>query len=268
MTPFIEQIFLGIAQGVAEWLPVSSEGIIVLIKTMIFQSQSPLEEMISEALFLHLGSVLAAIIYFRDDIARIFASLKNFSNRDDPIRPLLIFLVITTLISGIFGLFLLKIFITYIDQWPNSARIITICVGICLIITGILQLLKKTLGTRITKNLNIMDGILLGFVQGCAALPGLSRSGLTISALLFRKYGATQAIRLSFLMSIPIVLGGNIILNLGGGNFQAEHIVGLGFSFIFSLLTINILLKIARKINFGSFVLAVGILVILSAFLP
>lgn len=264
----MEQIILGIIQGIAEWLPVSSEGMIVLTKTTLFHSQASLEEMVSEILFLHLGSVLAAAIYFRTDIARLFVSLKNISDKNDPVRPLLLFLVITTLLSGILGILLLKTTAGCIAQWPNSTRNMMLIVGIFLIITGVLQLIKKTLGTRITKDLTIIDGILLGIAQGFAALPGLSRSGLTVSVLLFRKFGAPQAIRLSFLMSIPIVLAGNVVMNLGGigaGNFKIEQLAGLAVSFMFSLLTINILLKIARKINFGSFVLGVGILIILSA---
>lgn len=261
----IEQIVLGTIQGITEWLPVSSEGMIVLIKTVFFQSQSPLEELVSEALFLHLGSILAATIYFRNDISRLFASLKNISDHKDPVRPLLIFLITATFISGIIGLLLLKLLAGFIVQWPASTKIITLSIGLCLIVTGSLQLLKKDAGSRLIKNLNTADGILLGFAQGFAALPGLSRSGLTIAALLFRKYDATQAIRLSFLMSIPIVLIGNIVMNLGGNSFRVEQIIGLGFSFIFSLLTINLLLKIARKVNFGAFIIAVGSLIILSA---
>ncbi len=267
MTLLIEQLVLGTTQGIAEWLPVSSEGAIVLIKTLIFHSENSLEQMVSEALFLHLGSVLAATIYFRNDITRLLTSLKNIGDPKDPVRPLLIFLIISTLISGILGLTLLKIFSGFLSQWPNSTRILGLIIGICLLITGVLQLMKKNFGLRITKNLNITDGIILGIAQGFATLPGLSRSGLTVAALLFRHYGPTQAIRLSFLMSIPIVLLGNIVMGLGGGEFQIEHLVGLSFSFIFSLLTINLLLKVARKINFGSFVIGMGILIILSTLL-
>ena len=267
MENLIEQIVLGIAQGITEWIPVSSEGMIVLIKTMVFGHEGPLEEIISEALFLHLGSVLAATIYFRSDITRLFFALFKKEDSDDSVRPLLIFLIISTLISGVLGIILLKTLSGIISQWPASTRILTLAVGLCLLITGALQLSKKETGSRLTKDLNIKDGILLGIAQGFAALPGLSRSGLTVAALLFRKYGATQSIRLSFLMSIPIVLAGNIVMNMGGNDFQAEHIVGLGFSFIFSLLTIDVLLKVARKINFGAFVIAVGALVVLSSLL-
>lgn len=262
----MEQIVLGITQGILEWIPVSSEGMIVLIKTLIFGHQGPLSKMISEALFLHLGSVLAATIYFRNDISRLFFALFKKSNDDESTRPLLIFLIIATLISGILGIILLMTLTQIIEHWPTSTQIIALAIGLCLIITGILQLLKKESGSRLTKDLNIKDSILLGIAQGFAALPGLSRSGLTVAALLFRQFGATQAIRISFLMSIPIVLAGNVVMNLGGNDFHPEHLVGLSFSFIFSLLTIDLLLKVARKINFGTFVIIVGVLLTLSVF--
>jgi len=264
----IEQVVLGAIQGIAEWLPVSSEGMIILAKTLIFKSQASFEVMIGEALFLHLGSVLAAVVYFRNDITRLFFSLKHFSDKTHPDRPLLLFLIITTLISGMLGLFLIKTAALIIAENPASTKVLTLIIGLCLMITGIVQLIKKEPGSRLTKNLNAADGIILGIAQGLSVLPGISRSGLTISSLLFRNYNATAAMRLSFLMSIPIVFMGNIVMNLGGGSFQTEHLIGLAVSFVFSLLTIDFLLKIARKINFGSFVLFIALLVILSVFLP
>lgn len=265
MTTLLEQMVLGIAQGVLEWLPVSSEGAIILIKTSLFHHQEPLKEIISEILFLHLGSMMAAIIYFRNDIKKIILSLINKNTSDDSAQPILIFLILSTLISGILGLILLQTLSEFITQWPASTQILTLAIGLCLLITGILQLSKKETGSRLTKDLTIKDGIILGITQGFAALPGLSRSGLTVAALIFRKYDAVQAIRLSFLMSIPIVLAGNIFMLFKENHFQSEHLIGLGFSFVFSLLTINILLKIAKKINFGVFVIAVGSLVVLCA---
>jgi undecaprenyl-diphosphatase len=97
-----------------------------------------------------------------------------------------------------------------------------------------------------------------------AVLPGLSRSGLTISALLLRKFDNASALKLSFLMSLPVVLGGNIVLNFKYFTFSTELLLGLIFSFIFGLLTISLLLKIARKVNFGWFVLIFGVVMIIS----
>ena len=92
------------------------------------------------------------------------------------------------------------------------------------------------------------DGVLLGVAQGLAALPGLSRSGLTVSVLLLRKFDGATALKLSFLVSLPIVLFGNLFLNLNDFAFSAEALVGLFFSFLFGILTIDLLLKAAKKI--------------------
>jgi undecaprenyl-diphosphatase len=105
-------------------------------------------------------------------------------------------------------------------------------------------------------------------VQGFAALPGFSRSGLTISALLLRKFDETAALRLSFLMSLPIVLGGNVLLNLKDGFvLSAGAVFGLVFSFVFGIFTIHVLFRVARKINFAYFVLGFGVITLVAAFL-
>ena len=135
-----------------------------------------------------------------------------------------------------------------------------------LLTTGILQIKAKKKEEKKMVDAGNKDGVLLGLVQSFASLPGLSRSGLTVSVLLLRKFRSEAALKLSFLMSLPIVLGGNIILNLDKFNFSLESFSGLLFSFVFGLLTIKLLLKTARKINFGWFVLFFGIIVIISIF--
>lgn len=264
----IEQIILGIIQGIAEWLPISSEGMILLAKTAIFKNPASLESMISEALFLHAGSAVAAIICFRKDISRLLLSFKKYPDKNSSDWKLICFLVISTMISGILGLFLLQTLSNTLAGNTASSQIILLFIGICLLITGGLQIIKKTAGQRTANDLTIKDSVLLGIVQAFAVLPGLSRSGLTVAALLLRKYTGPDAIRISFLMSIPIVLIGNIVMNIKGNAFHIEHLVGLGCSFLFSILTIHVLIKAAQKINFGIFVLLMGLVIIISAFIP
>jgi len=267
ISPLMEQLISGIIQGIAEWLPVSSEGMLVLVKTLIFHSQAPVDDMIKDALFLHLGSVMAALIYFRKDIFLLLKAFPHIRCAEHPQRPLLFFLFWATLISGGLGLILLKSFSGFISQYPASGRLISLLVGLCLLMTGILQLIKKSDGLKTAAQLRATDSVVLGIAQGFAALPGLSRSGLTVAALLFRQFRADQAIRISFLMSIPIVIAGNLVLNASPAGFKIEQLAGLGTSFLFSLLTIDLLLKAARKINFGLFVLGMGVLIIASALL-
>ena len=112
------------------------------------------------------------------------------------------------------------------------------------------------------------DALFAGVLQGIAVLPGLSRSGLTVAALLFRKIKETDALKLSFLMSLPVVLGGNIVLNFldDGIEFNTSSLVALGASFVVGLLTIKYLLKISQKINFGWFAIGFGVLTLISLF--
>lgn len=268
MTRYAEQIVLGIIQGITEWLPVSSEGMMLLAKTALFKSQDSFEAMISEALFLHAGSAAAAAIYFRKDIIRLFASLRKPSQERPSEHRLIRFLIISTLVSGALGLLLLKSVSQALTQNNPSTQIILMLIGACLMVTGVLQLIKKSSGTRTANDLTFKDSLLLGVAQALAALPGLSRSGMTVAALLFSRYTAPDAIRISFLMSIPIVLLGNFIMNVSGHHFHAEHLAGLAFSFLFSILTIHILIRAAEKINFGLFVLVMGIITLAAAFLP
>ena len=119
-------------------------------------------------------------------------------------------------------------------------------------------------GIKTEMHLTNKDGIILGIVQGISVIPGLSRSGATVSALLFKKFDDVVALRLSFLMAMPLILGGNIILNMNKLTVTSVSIYGLLSSFLFGIISIHLLMKIAKKVNFGYFVLGFGILMMLS----
>lgn len=263
----IEYITLGIIQGIGEWLPVSSEGLILLAKANIFHSSGQIESSIEQALFLHFGTFVAALIYFRQDVKMLLKAISNYRSQSSEIQNIFKFLFVSTLISGAIGLALIKALSHFAAKADSGESLITLLVGCLLLITAFLELRAKRSGCRTIENLNLFDGILLGIVQGFAALPGLSRSGLTVSALLLRRVENRSALRLSFLMSLPIVLLGNLVLNFQALTVTPEAAVGLFFSFAFGLATIHLLLKVAEKINFGYFVLLFGVLTILSVFL-
>ena len=264
-----EQIILGIIQGVAEWLPVSSEGMIVLIKSNFFPSTTPLAEVIiKQALFLHLGTFFAALVYFRREVGELLKALFNYRKASAETQKLFGFLFISTMISGCLGILLLKGLTEFVGQFESSTRTINFLIGLLLIVTAYLELKAHTPGHRLTKDLKTSDAVILGIVQGFAVLPGLSRSGLTVSALLLRKFEKIDSLRLSFLMSLPIVLAGNIILNINSFHCELYAFIGLLCAFIFGLLTIHLLLKLAEKINFGYFILVFAFLMIISCFVP
>jgi len=262
-----ENIILGAVQGIVEWLPVSSEAVLVLIVRHFFDSGAAIEAVIKQALLLHLGTFLAALVYFRKDVRLLIEALFNYKSAGSETQKIFKFLIIATLLSGFLGVILLKIFVGLDAGLSLSTKAITLAIGLLLLITGALQIRIREEGYKKAGALKIKDGLLLGFVQGLSVLPGLSRSGLTVSTFLLRGFDKFYALKLSFLMSLPIVLGGNIIFNFQRLMFSPEMALGLVFSFIFGILTIDLLLKLAKKINFGYFVLFFGILVIVSIFI-
>lgn len=259
-----ESIVLGAVQGIVEWLPVSSEGAIVLVKTHFFGGGA-LGETIRLALFLHLGTFFAALIYFWKDVVRLTKALFS-RERGEVDTKIIVFLILATFVSGLLGLIILKA-LGEVDTHTQSASFfINLVVALLLIITGLLQIKARRSGERGMGDLKLSDGLSLGIAQGFAALPGLSRSGLTVSVLLLRTINEEDALKLSFLMSLPIVLLGNIFLNAGELSFSINNFLALASSFAFGYLTIDLLLRVARKVQFGYFLLLFAGVLILSLF--
>ena len=257
----IQQIILGIIQGITEWIPISSSGFTILAMSNLFNI-TDLNYIIQMTLFLHLGTFFAALVYFRKDVVYLTKSLFNYKKSDKETKNTINFLIITTLISGIMGIIILLSISGFRADIEITGKTITFFIGILLLLTGVIQIKIKEKGLRKEKEITHNDSVILGFAQGLATLPGISRSGITISTLLLKKFDDTTALRLSFLMSLPIILFGNLIINLDKFIITNNAIYGLAFSFIFGLLTIHALMKISKKINFGWFVLIFAIIML------
>ena len=263
MPSFVQGIILGIVQGVTEWLPVSSEGINTLIQLHFFDK--PLAEAIRMSLWLHAGTLIAAVLYFRKDISDLIRHLPQYtrelkSGQVTDRSKMISFLIISTVLTGAIGAPLLLI---ELEQENVPGGIVIAVIGGFLIITGLVQrYVPRFSGNKeVTSN---KDAVIVGVVQAFAAFPGLSRSGLTISALLFRGYDPQRAINISFLMSIPVVLAAEIGLGLMEGiSFDVAAICGLVAAFIFGILTIGALVKLAARVRFWKFCIVLGILSLL-----
>lgn len=257
----LQQIILGIIQGITEWLPISSSGILALAMSNFF-GLTDLGALIHAALFLHLGTFLAALIYFRKDVVKLIKTLFNYKRSDDKTKKIFNFILITTIITGALGLLIL-ILLSNIN-FGLTGKTISFVVGFFLLITGIFQIKVRTRGLKKEINLKKSDSWLLGIAQGFSVLPGLSRSGITISSLLLRKFDDTSALKLSFLMSLPVILFGNLLLNYNEFYLSNTAIYGLLGSFVFGLLTIHALISLSKRINFGWFVLVFAVLMMAS----
>ncbi len=259
----IQQLILGIVQGITEWLPISSSAFLTLIMANLF-SITDIGVLIHTALFFHLGTFLAALIYFRKDVWDLIKAIFKYKKAEPETQEILKFIIIATLISGAIGTGILIGLKQFQDSLAITGKTITLAVGVLLLFTGIIQLKVKKKGFRKEREIRNKDSVLLGFAQGISALPGISRSGITVSTLLLRKFDDTSALRLSFLLSLPIILIGNIVLNLEDMIFSSAAIFGILASFIFGLLTIAGLMKLTKKINFGWFALIFAVLMMIS----
>lgn len=260
----LENLFLGAVQGIVEWLPVSSEGLLVLIQLRFFGSSLSLEGMVRLVLFLHFGTFLAALIYFRSKVLALLKTLFAYQKSSQENQKILKFLIVSFLVSGLIGFLLLKVFTVLSGTFELSGKVLTFLIGLMLVITGSLQMRSKKDKSRSLNSLRLKDGLILGLVQGLAAIPGLSRSGTTVSALLLLGVKKSSALKLSFLMSLPIVLAGNIFLNLDHFFWRPDLLPALIASFFFGFLTIHFLIKLAEKTNFGLFVLFFGLFTLVS----
>jgi len=250
---FFEALVLGIIQGIAEWLPISSEAMVTLAGKFLFDAEY--KEALGAAIWLHSGTTLSAIIYFRNDVIKL---VKSIFHGD---RSLLFFLAIATLSTSITAIPLLLL--AFSIELPDV--LFTLFIGIFLIIISYLQKSKHLPepDDLITSKKAFVSGI----IQGIAVLPGMSRSGLTVAALLSQKFSLKESLRLSFLMSIPVTGGIQIFLPLVSDGFAitAPMILGSLVACVVGLLTIKTLMEFAQRISFVRATFSLGVVVILLA---
>ena len=253
-----EALLLGLLQGVFEWLPVSSEGMIVVVWSMFLEGE--VAEGIEYALWLHVGTAPAAVVAFRSESANIVREALTTPTRPSPLTA---FLFISALVSGAIG-FPLLVFLAEISEVLGSAAMLI--VGAALLVTGALQLRRAGGGGRGRSDLTWVDGLLVGVPQGLAVVPGLSRSGLTVATLLWRSVDRREALVVSFLMSVPVSLGAAIYAWTSGSfSPSAEALAAAAIAFVTGLVTIRTLVAVAERINFGVFLLAAGAAIVAGA---
>ncbi len=268
----IEYIIIAILQGLFEWLPISSSGQVMIVSMNLFGIS--VEEAFSLTIWLHLGTTLAVLFKFRTDFVKIIKSFMPRTYKVDEIdvrkRNWLIYATIGTGITAIPLYFIFKIIILGAFT-PIQGDLITLIISGLLIITGIILLkTRKIYGKNtieeVPENLIPKDSFLSGLIQGVSILPGISRSGVTVSAILLEKYNQDDALRLSFLMSVPVAIASIIVDIIFGegsilGSLDPFLILGtLLTSFLVGYLTIELLLRVVQKISFGYFCILYGVI--------
>jgi undecaprenyl-diphosphatase len=208
-----QALFLGFIQGITEFLPVSSSGHLVIFQN-IFGLKEP---NLFFDVALHFGTLLAVLIVLKKEVFSLLKGLLSFSvhifkgrkhelvEQDKAMARLAGLIIVGLVPTALLGFF----FRSIIEVLFNSL----LGVGCMLLITGIILWTTRMTGEghKDTGNLSILDAILIGFVQGLSIAPGISRSGSTIAFALFRKVKKSAAVRFSFLLSIPAILGAMVL---------------------------------------------------------
>jgi undecaprenyl-diphosphatase len=192
----IDAIILGIVQGLTEFLPVSSSGHLELGSAILGDEKIP-EESLMFTVVLHFATALATILVFRKDIANIIAGLLKFKwNEETQFSVKIILSMVPAVIIGLF-------FEEQLEQFFGGKIVF---VGFMLLVTALLLFLAdKAKNTE--KGVSIPHAIIVGLAQAVAMLPGISRSGATISTSVLLGIDKNKAARFSFLMVVPLILG-------------------------------------------------------------
>lgn len=251
-------IFLGVLQGTTEWLPISSEGVLVVTSMTFFGHE--LNQSVSYALWLHSGTSFAALFVFRKEMAQTIRECLFFTKGTSPRSNFLFFATVSSVAVG-------AILMPYAKNIPFGFESETMTIiGILMFFTGLLQLIKPKKGVRFEENVMRSDAFFVGISQGFSILPGLSRSALTVSSLAWRGFGPKSALRLSFMMSIPVTLGVSFLQGvIGEVMISKETLIAALVSLVTGITSMKILLLLTEKINFGFFMILTGILIIIGS---
>lgn len=251
----IEIFILALIQGITEFLPVSSSSHLIIFSNYLnFQNES-----LTIDVCVHIGSFFAVLTYFHKDI---FNFIEN--------KKLLIKIVLSSIPVMILGFLLVQ---TNIIQELRNLKIIgwtTIIFGILLFISD-----KFNLEKSIEKNFSFQSAIIIGLFQMMSLIPGVSRSGITITAARLLNFKRYDSAKISFLLSIPTlaavsVFGLNDLISSKSLNFTIMNLTAILFSFLFSLITIKYFLRFIKRFSLNLFVIyriILGLILLVLAYL-
>ena len=257
---YLSAIFLGLIQGLAEFLPISSSGHLAFFQEVVAVLDAGEESLFFDVL-LHLGTLVAVFVAYWAEIKSLILEfftmvgvrkLPQGQKPDRLSRRMFLFIILGTL--PLFAVLPVKDFVEGLYSNPMF-------IGCAFLGTGLILFLSDRLsqGNKDLKNASILDVLLVGCGQALATVPGISRSGTTISVGLARGFSREFAVKYSFLLSIPAVLGANILSLIdavGEGIDWSQmpmYLAGVATAMISGYLAIRLLKYISRKSSFGGF---------------
>lgn len=257
---YISAIFLGLIQGLAEFLPISSSGHLAFFQEVVAVLDAGEESMFFDVL-LHLGTLVAVFVAYWAEIKALIleffamVGVRKLPQGQKPnrlSRRMILFIILGTL--PLFAVLPVKDFVEGLYSNPMF-------IGCAFLGTGLILFLSDRLsrGNKDVKNASILDVLLVGCGQALATVPGISRSGTTISVGLARGFSREFAVKFSFLLSIPAVLGANILSLIDAiqegidWTLMPMYLAGVATAMISGYLAIRLLKYISRKGSFGGF---------------
>ena len=245
----IKTIILGIVQGFTEFLPVSSSGHLAILEHLFGVS-----EPVSLAVFLHFGTFAAVIVFFFRHISKLLKGICRGDKESISYCAKIALGTIPILVAGL-------LFRSMVSHAFADMVVVSILLGI----TGTIVLFSGIIRKK-QKKIDFPVALLIGIGQMFALLPGISRSGMTISAGIFGGVEPERAFRFSFLLSLPAVLGANIyeLKNVSGISNIPELLMGMAFSFLAGILALKILRSMVyRRFHlFGPYCLIISIIML------
>ena len=258
---WLSAIIMGLVQGIAEFLPISSSGHLAIAEHLLnMQGASEIPQFYD--VLLHLGTLVAVFIAYWDEIydmiVEFFAGVGDLVHHTTPrvvppARRMILLVIVGTL-----PLFL----VLPINDKVEELYYITPFIGAALLLTGCMLFVsdKMAPGTRTERNMRFRDALTIGLCQCVATIPGLSRSGTTITAGIATGLDRTFAMKYSFLLSLPAVLGANLlsfIKAIGEESIEASlipaYLLGMLAAMLSGIAAISLMKLIAKKSKFGWF---------------
>jgi undecaprenyl-diphosphatase len=258
MDTLIQALVMGIVQGLTEFLPISSSGHLIIVP-FLFGWTDPFITSLAFSVMLHVGTLLALLVYFRTEWFRLvpagFATLRDRSFRGDPDRRLAWLLVAATIPAALAGF----LFGDVIEEYVREVGL----VALMLVVGGAIMWIADHWGsqTRDVGDVTFPIAVGIGAAQAIALVPGVSRSGISISAARFAGLNREAAARFSFLMATPVTAGAALfeVRKLVTGEAGVDVavgplIVGMVAAFVSGILAIGFLLRYLRTRSLNVFV--------------